>query len=493
VAGIGFELRKMISRESYTGLLGAYGYAGLVSSGPWVFSIAGVLAIGMLASHTVSPPERVTQFLVSVTYLMAGSVLLTGPLQLMFSRFVADRIYEERRDRVLPNLFGALALTTIASGLLASVFVFWTFPEPFTTCTLLVSNFVVLCDAWVLTVLLSGVKAYRTVVGLYLAAYLASVGASAALRGFGLDGLLAGFLVGQAGALFAALALAIRAFPGGRGVRFDFLSPGQAHYGLAAVGAVFYFGAWADKAVFWMNPSTGAPVIGPLRVSVIYDLPMFLAYLTVIPSMAVLFLRLEADFADRCQSFFAAVRDGAPLHQIERIKDGMVTCVRRGLFEILKVQGMTLALVLMAGPTMLKWAGVSPLYLRLLHVDAVGVALQVIFLAVLNILFYLDERKAAFALSTIFACANLLLTLVSQRLGPDWYGFGFASAALVAAAVGLPFLSRKFERLERETFMLQPLWPSAAPARTPRDLAVAAGRAIQQPIFHMWKHAGGRP
>ena len=492
MAGIGFELRKMLSKDSYSGLLGAYGYAGVVSSGPWVFSIAGVLAIGMLARGTV-PPHRVTQFLVSVTYLMAGSVLLTGPLQLMFSRFVADRIYEERRDRILPNLFGALTLTTVTSGVLASLLVFGTFREPFTCQALLVANFVVLCDAWLLTVLLSGVKAYRTVVALFLAAYLVSVASAVALRPYGLDGLLAGFLVGQAGAAFAALGLAIHAFPGHRRVRFEFLDPTRAHYELAAVGAVFYIGAWADKAVFWFNPSTSAAVIGPLRFSIIYDLPIFLAYMSVIPAMAVLFLRLEADFADRCQAFFSAIRDGAPLDRIEHLKDRMVSCVRQGLFEVLKVQAVTLAAVFVAGPLVLKATGISPLYLRLLYVDAVGVSLQVLFLAVLNVLFYLDERKAALALSGVFAFANLTLTLVTQRMGPDWYGFGFAAAALIAAVFGLPLLSGKFARLERETFMLQPLWPDAARARSQRDLAIAAARAIQHPIdFLVSKHAGGQ-
>jgi uncharacterized membrane protein len=492
VAGIGFELRKLLARDSYSGLLGAYGYGGLVSSGPWVFSIAGVLGIGLLAGRTVSPPERVTQFLVSVTYLMAGSVLLTGPLQLMFSRFVADRIYEDRRDRILPNLLGALSLTTIVSGVLSSLLVFFTFRESLAFRALLVGNFVVLCDAWVLTVLLSGVKAYRTVVALFAAAYLASVAAAVALRPFGLEGLLAGFLVGQAGAMLAALGLSVHAFPGDRRVSFDFLHPSQAHNELAAVGAVFYVGTWADKALFWFNPGTSAPVIGPLRYSIIYDLPIFLAYLSVIPAMAVLFLRLEADFADRCQSFFGAVRLGASLQHIERVKDGMVSCIRRGLFEVLKVQGVTLAALFVAGPTLLKAAGISPLYLRLLYVDAVGVALQVLFLAVLNVLFYLDERKAALGLSAIFAFGNIGLTIVTQRLGPAWYGFGFAGAALAAAVFGLPLLSRKLARLERETFMLQPLWPSARTSPV-WDLAMAAGRALKRPFELLVSRRAGRP
>jgi uncharacterized membrane protein len=463
MAGVGLEIRKMLARDSYAGLLGAYGYAGLVSCGPWVLSILGMLAIGVLAGAGASPETRVTEFLVTITWSTAGSLILTGPLQLLFGRFIADRIYEERQELIVPNLLGALLLATVASGSLAAVIAFTAFHESLACRALLVTGFVVLCDGWVLLVLLSGVKAYRAVTAVFFGAQLASVLGAVGLRGLGFEGLLTGFVTGQAAALFGMLALVLRAFPGERTTRFDFLRPGQARYSLAAVGLVFYLGTWADKAVFWLNPATSAPVIGPLRASVLYDVPIFLAYLSAIPAMAAFFLRLEADFAERCQQFTAGVRDGAPLRELERIQEGMVACVRRSLIEIVQVQGLTLVFVLAAGPALLRAAGISPLYLRLLWVDSAAVALQVIFLGILNVLFYLDERRLALGLSTVFAAGNLVFSLFSQWLGPDWYGFGFAAAALLGTAVGLPLLSRKLERLDRDTFMRQPLWPEVRP------------------------------
>ena len=89
MAGIGFELRSLLRRESLGGLLRAYGYAGLISSGPWVLSIVGVMGIGVVSVGTV-PSTDVRRFLVSVNYLMAASLVLTGALQLMLTRFVAD-------------------------------------------------------------------------------------------------------------------------------------------------------------------------------------------------------------------------------------------------------------------------------------------------------------------------------------------------------------------------------------------------------------------
>lgn len=499
MAGVGFQLRKMLARDSYSGQAAAYGYAGLLSSGPWLLSIAGVLAIAWIAGRDVSRAEQVTQLLVCVTYLMAGSVLLTGPLQLMFSRFVADRIYERKAERILPNLLGALALTTVASGLFAWAVALLAFREPLARRALLVASFVVLSDGWVLAVLLSGIKAHRGVLGLYLGAYLASLAAALPLRRFGLDGLLASFLAGQAAATFTALGLAIRAFPGERRVRFELLAPGQSRYALGALGIAFYVGSWADKALFWANPSTSSVALGPLRFSILYDVPIFLAYLTVIPATAVLFVRLEADFADRCHDFFAAACGGAPLHRIQRLRREMTGCVRRALVEVVQVQGVTLAIVLATGPALLRLLGVSPLYLRLLYVDVVGVAFQVLFVAALNVLFYLDERGAALALTSAFAGANVALTLVSQALGPAYYGFGFASAALLAAGAGLALLARKLSRLERDTFMRQPLWPAAprgAGGRPMAALAKALRRvlaSVPRPRTAHSQQTGGQP
>jgi uncharacterized membrane protein len=459
-------MRRLLAKDGYSGLICAYTYAGLISCGSWVMSIAGVLAIGVFAPGEGITPDRVMQFMISVTWSTAASLILTGPLQLLFGRFVADRIYEKKSERILPNLFGALLLAGASGGALAGSVVFLAFDESFVCRVLLVASFVILCESWVLLVLLSGVKAYRATGMVFLAAQLLSVGGALALSRHGLEGLLAGYVLGQATSLFGMLTLVLRAFPGDRSLRFDFLLPRLARYELAAVGLVFYIGIWADKIIFWLNPSTSAPVFGPLRASILYDLPIFLAYLLAIPAMSVFFLRLEADFAPRCEAFLAAARDGAPLSRLHHIQEGMVDCVRLGMLEIVVVQGLTLVATYVMGPVILNLAGISLAYLRLLYVDVAAVGFQVLFLAVLNVLFYLDERRAALALALLFAIANGVLTFVSQQLGPGTYGFGFALAALIAALAGMPVLSRKLESLDRDTFMRQPLF-AQRPARRP--------------------------
>ena len=116
MAGIGFEIRDILRDDSYTALLKAYSYAGLISSGPWILSILTIMGIGVLCVNLSVPRMEIVQFLVSITYLMSASLILTGLLQLLFTRYISDRLFEKKDRTVLPNLIGAMTVTTIVGG-----------------------------------------------------------------------------------------------------------------------------------------------------------------------------------------------------------------------------------------------------------------------------------------------------------------------------------------------------------------------------------------
>jgi uncharacterized membrane protein len=403
-------------------------------------------------------PNRVQaeQFLVSVTALMSASLILTSPLQLMFSRFVADRVYARRDDEILPNVLGALTLVTSVAGAIAVLLLPLFARSPVGYAPLMAATFVVLSDLWIAVVLLSGLKAYRQVLVSFALGNGTSIAGALLLRPLGLPGLLGGFAAGQSIMFFVLLRLVIQSHPAaGKAVSFDFLQRGVAHYDLALTGLLYNAGIWADKIVFWANPETSRRVIGPLRSSILYDLPIFIAYLSIVPGMAVFLLRIETDFVDEYNAFFSAIREGATLAQIREVHVQLVGAVRRGLYDILKLQGLTVVVLLLAGPKLLELAGISRLYIHLLDIDVIGVALQVLLLALLSVLFYLDRRGTALAVTATFAVANTSLTVLSQALGPEFYGYGFALAALVSCLLAIQLLTRRLARLDIETFMQQ--------------------------------------
>ncbi|WP_167143456.1 exopolysaccharide Pel transporter PelG [Pseudomonas sp. OTU750018] len=454
MAGIGFELRKILSRDSYSATLRAYLYAGLISSGPWVLSIISVMLIGVISLGVVVPDNTVRQFLVTVTYLMASSLIYTGGAQLFFTRFISDRLFEKKNDRILPNLLGIMLIVTLSSGVLASLVMGFMFDEPFAYRLLVLANFVTLCNLWLVIIFLSGMKAYNRILLVMLVGYSLMVLCAFFLRFLHMNGLLLALLIGHGSLLFMFLFDILREYPAKQLVAFDFLQRRQVFISLLVTGFCYNLGIWIDKFIFWFNPQTSSEVIGPLRASMLYDLPIFLAYLAIIPGMAVFLVRIETDFAEWYERVYSAIRGGQTLQHIGVLKEQMILAIRQGLLEICKVQGLTVVLLFLLAPAMLEWLGISAYYLQLFYVDLIGVSIQVVFMALLNVFFYLDKRAIVLELCVLFVVLNAALTLLSQYMGPTFYGYGFTLSLLVCVLLGLTRLSSSLEDLEYETFML---------------------------------------
>lgn len=458
MAGVGFELRRLMqNNKSISGHGQAYAFAALIGSGPWLLSIAAILGIALLSTHQNFSSDVVGQFQVSVTCLMAFSLILTSPLQLTFTRFVADRLFEHRPRQIMANLFGALSLTLLAAGLVGSVALALWFDGSLFYRQCMLTGFVTLCGIWIVVVFASAINAYRQILLVFLLGYGITVGASLSLRGYGLEGLLLGFVVGQACLFFALLALVVRQYPGDLMVAFDFLRPGQLYPSLVFTGLFYNLGIWVDKFIFWADPLAGIAIVGPLRASPVYDLPIFLSYLSLIPGMAVFLVRVETDFAEKCENFYRTILRGGTLAQVGQARQEMVDAVRSGMLVMLKVQGATTCLLLLTGQELLAWLGISGVPLSVLNIDLAAVVIQLLLLGMLTVLFYLDQRIAALSLCLLFFSSNTVFSWISLALGPAWHGYGFFFSVLLTAVVGLVILLQKLNQLEYETFMLNPV------------------------------------
>lgn len=454
MAGIGFELRRILQKDTYTATLRAYVYAGLISSGPWVLSIISVMLIGVISIGYVIPNVMVRQFLVSVTYLMASSLIITGGLQLLFTRFLSDRLFEGRLQVITPNLLGVLLCVTVGSGLIGSALLLLFTDTPFVYRLLMLANFVTLCNLWMVVVFLSGMKAYNRILLVMLTGYGCMIASAYFLRHVGMEGLLLALLVGHAILLFVFLFDILRQYPSERLVAFDFLRRRNVFVSLLLTGLCYNLGIWVDKFIFWFNPATSDTVIGPLRASLIYDLPIFLAYLAIIPGMAVFLVRIEADFAEWYDRLFQAVREGGTLEHIGQLKNEMTLSIRQGLQDICKAQGLTILLLFLFAPALLTKLGISNHYLPLFYVDLIGVSVQVVFMALLNVFFYLDKRALALELCVLFVLLNAGLTLLTLYLGPTFFGYGFTVSLVICALLGVFRLTDVLKKLEYRTFML---------------------------------------
>jgi uncharacterized membrane protein len=361
-----------------------------------------------------------------------------------------------RAPDIVPNFAGVLLVTNLVAGTLAVMLAFLEFRgESALYRVLMVAGFVTMCDIWVATIFMSGLKFYKTIVALFGGGYAISVLLAVLLREHGLEGLLGGYVVGQFVMLAGMFFIILRSFPAEKLIAFDCFRPGAMLPTLMAVGFLYNFAIWADKIVFWVAPETSQAVIGPLarqrdlRHAGVPGVPEHHPRHGGVPGA------LRTDFVEWYDKFYNAVREGGSLEEIARMRDEMVFAVRQGLFDIVKIQTLAVLVMVVFAPTIFDKLGISPLYLPLFYVDAVAASMQVALLAVMNVFFYLDRRRAVLATVALLSVLNVVLSIVSLKLGVAFYGYGFAAALLITLVVSLRVLERKISRLEYETFMLQ--------------------------------------
>ncbi len=320
MAGIAFELKKLLKKQKLFSLLVAYGYSAVLISGPWVISIISILLVGYFA-YSQQDNLFILQFQSLVTYLLALSLILTGSFQLSFVRSIADFIFQKREEQVFPNLMGALLLS-FGLGIIGAFIGIGLFLNSLdlTIKILILFSFIALCGIWIVNVLFSGLKEYKKLLLLYFVSFASIFVFSFYFKKYGLSGLLFSFLLGLSILLYLSLILIGNNFVLNNFISFDFLQKDNFYLTYALIGLFYNLGIWIDKFMFWFSRDTGRVVIGGLKNSILYDLPIFLAYLSIVPGMSVLFYRLEVDFAEKYEKFYDAVREKGTLEEIFTIK-----------------------------------------------------------------------------------------------------------------------------------------------------------------------------
>lgn len=457
MAGIGFELRKILREDRLLSLGKVYGYSAILSSGPWVISIVAIILVGFINLSNFGEVKDAFRFQVVITYAiaLASSLIITGILQLPFTRYIADLIFKNREDEILPSYFGAIFLSW-SLGLIFIVpffiFLFYGMHASFIIGTIL--TFLILCGVWISSILAASLKYYTQVVWAYLLAYSFIVVLSYA-HGNSIEMLVYIFFTGNAILFVILMSLIIKSYPSTIFMKINFFLDKNFYWTLGIAGLSYNLGAWVDKFIFWYHPMTGNVVIGHLHASVVYDMPIFLAYLSILPGMAIFFFRLEADFAEKYDLYYDAVRSGGTLGLIKKYRNEMTAIVRHSIHEILMVQGIVDIILFLTADKLFALLNISAMYLGLFYILTIGAMLQLAFMSILAILYYLDRKKSAMWLSISFFVLNALLTYFSINEGTAWFGYGYTISLLIVFTLGVLVIRDEMNRLNYETFMLQ--------------------------------------
>ncbi len=455
MAGIGFALRRLSRRGDLLGIVQAYAHSAAASTGPWLFTILCLAALTVVALPYVGS-LGVTTFRVIVTYNFAFSLVFTGPIVRVVTRCLADQIYEQDVKDAPGMLIGALLLGLIVQAPFAVGFYFFYIDLPVATQVHAVVNYFLTASLWIVGVYLTALKVYIAVsatfgVGLALAFGLSVLGAQLG----SLDGMLMGFNAGLAVILFALVARTFAEYPYPPRRIFAWVRHFRGYWSLAVSGLLYNMAIWIDKWVMWFAPERQTLPSGFIHYG-IYDGAMFLAFLSIVPSMATFVLNLETGFYERYMRFYRDIQHHATLDRILSNHRAILAELLSGIRNLIVFQATVSLLCIVFAPEIFDLLGINYLWLGIFRFGVLGAFFHTLFLVLTIILSYFDLRGRVLALNVILLTTNFGFTYIAMQQGFSDYGYGYFAAALFSFLLGALITFRELFRVPYHAFVTHP-------------------------------------
>jgi polysaccharide biosynthesis protein PelG len=452
MAGIGFALRRLTQQDDLGGLAAAYTHAALVSSGPWLFTIVALAGIDILAPRFVDL-DALALFRIILIYNFAFSLVIAGPITMIANRFLADRLFLKEADAAPGMLLGALGLLFAVEALVAIPLYGFEAELDAPMRVIAIIGFFVSGGIWLVSVFLTALKSFGSVSRIFafgmVGAFVASLGLAAP---YGATGLLAGFTLGLALIFFALIARIFIEYPY-RPVRpFAFLGYFLRYWELALAGFFYNLAIWADKWVMWFAPE------GNIRAGILmsypdYDGAMFLAYLSIVPAMALFMISLETRFYEEYLRFYRDLLGHAPYGQIVDNHGRMMRLLAASFRNIALMQTVICYLIAVLAPLLLDALGASIRELGIFRFGVLGALFHALMLFATVILAYFDLRRLVLLVYTVFLVANFGFTWLTREMGYAYYGYGYFLASLLGLILAYGLAVRSVSRLPYLTFV----------------------------------------
>ncbi len=456
MAGIGFQLRHLSRQETISSVVAAAGHAAVIAAGPWLFTIFSLAAITMLTEQLVGQ-ATLGSFRVVVIYAFAVSLVLTAPVTIVATRRVADALWLKQPERIPGLLFGAFAWALICAGV--GVVALWLiFPLPTPIALALASMSLLVALIWVALCFCGAVRDYAGVTWSFVAGLLVALVGSvlAALQDLGPVGMISGFLLGLTLTFLGLTRRILVTFPQALGAPFAGVVEiwiGARQYWHLALGALLgTAGVWVDKWVFW-NSSIGETVNAGLIHAPLYDSAMFIASLVIIPSLAAFVMKLETEFFDRYQQYYATIRSHGTIGQIEGARARLASFTLDNLTLITIAQVGICAVLILSAPAIVELLNLQFSQIAILRFGALGAVFQFIFIASTSILLFFDRRRLYLVLQIVFFASSWGFTWITIQYGEDYYGVGYFLACLVSSFIAFVLADRTFMNLNFLTFI----------------------------------------
>lgn len=452
MAGIGFTLRRLTQRDDLLGVFEGYAHSVLISAGPWLFTVFAIGGITFIAS-TPENLHALNSFRIVVIYNFAFSLVFSGSLILVATRYLADRIYLKNVEEGPGILLASFGILFVVGALVAGPFYgAWVELTPGMRVAA-IANFQLVSGIWVASVFLTTLKDFNSVTATFGLGMATGFGAAVALEGaLGATGVMIGFNCGLGVILFGLTARIFAEYPHGIVRPFAFLGYFRRYWDLALSGLIYNLAVWADKWVMWMSPEREELPSGMVSFPD-YDSAMFLAYLTIVPALAVFMVAIETRFFEQYQTFYRDIQKHATLDRIRENHRNLLATLVDSSRSVVVLQICVCITAILVSPYLFERVGVPISQIGIFRLGVLGAMFHVLLLFVSIVLAYFDLRKILLFVHTIFLATSVGVSLLTLKWGFAWYGYGYVAASILTLVVAYLLLARELARLPYLAFV----------------------------------------
>lgn len=452
MAGIGFVLRKLARKDNLFGVVQAYTHSALASTGPWIFTVV-CLTIILAIGRQIITPQELLIFKIIITYNFSFSLVLTSPVFIICTRFVADKIFIHD-VRQVPGLLIGTHLTIFITQLpLAYIFYFHLGDFAAIHAILGVINIMVISCIWVTCTFTTALKDYKTISFAFISGLSLALVLSVLLADlYGATGMLLGFSLGLAYILALLISRIFKEYQYAYSNPLAYVSYFK-KFKYLAFGALFYnTGIWVDKWIMWLAPE-GKQLSCNLYINPHYDSAMFLAFFTVAPIMGLFVFNIETSFYDEYLKFYRDIERQATLERIRHNHQRIIKNIFSNTSSLFILQASICIICIILAPQIMHILKMPARQIGIFRLGTLGATFHIFFSFSFIILSYFTSKQLICYIQLFFLISNALLTYIFMNQGVAFYGYGYFLSSLITFIISAIITTNYLKELPYHTFI----------------------------------------
>ena len=464
MAGIGFELKKLFSKRGLMATVKAYGYAGIVTTGPMLLGVALLLGLTLISYYGNAVKNDRELLLSMVTYALLASLTVTSFYSMITTRYVADMLYADKRESIMPSFFGSVGMMLFSGGIIYGVFLYFSGVQ-FSYQILSWLLFVVLIVAWTETTYLTALKDYRSILIAFVVSLLIVFSVGFVLITFTdlnpVNALMIAVIIGYSVLATWYFCLIYKYFPEGFGSSTTFLRWVEKYPSLVFVGAFVTLGLFGHLIIMWTSPLQ-VQVRGLFYGAPQYDVPALFAFFSILVTTINFVTSVEVRFYPRYKSYYALFNERGSINDIDTAEGSMIKVLRDELSYLGQKQLFSTIIFIVIGTIIIKHfnLGFTEDMLGTYRVLCVGYAFYAIGNSIMLILLYFADNKGALMSSIFFCVFSNAATWFFKDSYPNYYGFGLVVGGMVFCITAYLRLVVFVKKLKHHTLSEQPIFVS---------------------------------